>query len=384
MSDWDIGSVRSNEDENFRASTAPPPSVRILAVVYILLHITFFLAAQVPAIALPSILAIHLSEFLEAHFGRVPYLQLIVPAGLSGSLATVLWLFNDIGFGLKYNFGVHPGVSYSSPKLELLVARVADKVGIPRFDSIRVTAGTQVSTYYVGQRSLLVVGLLTLKFLSSAELAAIIAHECAHHHNGAMVPNRAHHRATMFMLGFTTRVNERLEVDGDRLIYYRGYGAGVEFAMLGHRLALGLYRIAAALLAGIVSQRRHEYYCDQVAAQAVGPDPLKSALRTLNDLALAQATPAATAARGTKWLHVVEREYRSTLDSCGRYQHDWESTETHPPLAARLADIEKCPSKTTEFVDASDHEPFESARIINEHWRRLFARDEHDNHVEGG
>lgn len=166
-----------------------------------------------------------------------------------------------------------------------LVAAVASDAESPRFHRILLIPGAGISTIYLSGERSLVLGALVLRHLSAVELRAAVAHECAHHFNGAMLIQSVLYRTRC--LSQAAADATPLISDNWMMLALPGIGRMVV------SLIFKTLRAAAVLLGSwarlsrrmfAVEGKSVELRCDRVAARAVGAAPLCSALSALTCL----------------------------------------------------------------------------------------------------
>ena len=166
-------------------------------------------------------------------------------------------------------------------RITSLIETVTRDIGILPFEGIYFDLEPDFSTFYLGKKRYIVLGLAALKYLTEEEFKAVIAHECAHYHNNSMLLNRTHYRARIL---FETYENTLRAVyssysgikTNNKLQRYIINNYGLSFFFLFTPL-IKLYSGFFSLVGTLIRNPRYEYYCDYVAAKYTGGYILVSA-----------------------------------------------------------------------------------------------------------
>ena len=169
-------------------------------------------------------------------------------------------------------------------------------------------------------------------FITRKELQTVIAHECAHHHHGAMLPNRVHYRTTILFQGFldafqhvesSILTKQRQETGGWAIIYMTS-----DFVYRVNIIFIYIFSLYLELMAFLVRDSDYEFYCDYVAMNLYGGNILASSLEKLLDLNIAHN-------------EILERKNEGELlDYLGKFDRFFhELQETNPPIRTKCASI---------------------------------------------
>ena len=177
------------------------------------------------------------------------------------------------------------GVPTTLAPLLQLTNDIADKTNVKRFDRILLTPDAGAATAQIGNRRLLLIGLMTIEYLTVDELRAVIAHECGHHHQNAMLVNRMHNRNIKLYEAFRASFSEVVDFSNRQ-------GMGIvssftSYSMVPQILVFLGYGWFLSGMSRIVRNKEYEFYCDSVAVRAVGGKHIATALERLTELHLA-------------------------------------------------------------------------------------------------
>ena len=322
----------------------------VLSILYALTSAFVFFILNIIACALPltsGLLSFYL--FRQAFSSPPGSLYLIVIGGAIGSLMTFANL-------LKSTKGAVSVPEYTNiledSRVISLVQNVSTDVGISPFQAVYFNSELEISTFYIGRGRYINLSAIALNYLTEEEVRAVIAHECAHHHNNAMLLNRTHYRAVIFFESFantlavTFSTFEKLAKKNYFLSQL--FGSGM-LTLLPLMPCLYMYRFFLLLMATLTRDAEYEYYCDSVAAKYVGGNILASALQKLFDLNLAHyriLKRKSIRVDGNLEFRSVEQLYleglnREFLDirycnPADRTEAASRKTDTHPPMILRL------------------------------------------------
>jgi len=285
--------------------------------------------------------------------------------GIIGSILSLIGAINAFRFAFRNKF---PGQLSTNETLLQLIGDVTANVEISDFKGVHITADAGMSTMYVSSGRHLLVGVLSLKYLTENELKAVIAHECAHHYHGAMLLNRVHHRNWMFYVALCTACQE-VTSNTNRFIKSAGTwrtlaDATATFAGLSMLLLLQTYRIYIDIMGVLVRNADYEFYCDAIAIDYIGGNIVASALRKIYDLHLAVSMQP-EAPSDDNYLRMLHERYLRIRMSKARFELKSYAmaSRTHPPLKVR---IERALAKG-RVIDLS--QPLFSAHDIKTLWR---------------
>lgn len=229
---------------------------------------------------------------------------------------------------------------------------VAADVGVSEFQAVYLNAELDISTFCIGRGRYLNLSVIALKYLTEAELRAVIAHECAHHHNKAMLLNRTYNRANILFSSFAnsliSAVSTFNKVFNGNILLSQTLGAGA-FALLPLIPCLYLYRYFLTFTGFLVKDAEYEFYCDSVAAKYIGGNIFASALQKLVDLHVSNGrflrrksikddehSNYSTAEQ--VYLKGLDREFINvrSFNTKDRVEAINSKTDTHPPPASRI------------------------------------------------
>ncbi len=343
----------------------------VLAAIYTLVHLVLFSLIHALAICAPLVVGALLMSAMNSLLGKVPASGVFLLGGLLASGATLVGTVRMIRIGLDTDLA---GLPNPPKEIVMLARQVSDKVGVSHFHDIRITQGAECATLYAGRKRVLMIGLLLIKYLTRNELAAVIAHECGHHHYGSMLPNRIHYRAFMFVLGFSTMLVSRIEImrgkEDDAI------GGAMGLALLPQVVLLHGYVHLMRALGTALRQPDYEFYCDHVAAATFGESNLASALRKVTDLTIVldRTDTALSSVKGRSWLLVIHNKYRRLqegYDDGARYALDESATNTHPSLKSRIGRLKNCAFKAS-VTEKDDATTVLSEATVDDLWASSF------------
>ena len=346
----------------------------VLSILYASISLFVFFILQIIACAFPLFSGLLIFLFLKAFSLRpIGALYLIAIGGVIGSFMTFTNLLKSIK-------GAVSTPEYTNiledSKVNSLIQNVSNDVGICPFQAIYLNSEFDISTFYIGRGRYLNLSAIALIYLTEEELRAIIAHECAHHHNNAMLLNRTHYRAVILFESFANTLAGSISTLGklakkDIIILSSLFNWGMLF-LLPLIPCRYMYRLFLLLMAILTRDAEYEYYCDSVAAKYVGGNILASALQKLFDLHLAHYR--FLKIKGVKvdsdikfssveqlYLEGLNREFLHIryFNPADRTEAASRKTDSHPPLVLRLKKSQAFSTK----VDSS--EPLWSEAEVN-------------------
>jgi Zn-dependent protease with chaperone function len=315
----------------------------LLAGAYLAVSIPAFLCAAAASVLSPLALAVLVLLVLEVAFEHRVNPQVvgvISTGGFIGSLVVLISLIRSIPAALgKVIIG---GTPIHTEELSDLVQAVCERVGSGRFASVIVSNELTVATYYTLGGRYLILGRLPLRYLDRDELAAVIAHECAHHHHGAMLANRVHYRNMLLQQAIIRALARSFETtarhgENDSVFFPRIFATAAMLFLPAVFLGLLTYNLFLRIASRLLGHPAYEFYCDSVAGAHFGAHVLGSALTKLRDLAIAEAV--LRARQVTLGEPTFDETYRDVLRGFDeeKRRFSYSGSSTHPPLAARLA-----------------------------------------------
>jgi Zn-dependent protease with chaperone function len=201
-----------------------------------------------------------------------------------------------------------------------------------------------------------------MRYLTRDELAAIVAHECAHHQNNAMFPNRVHYRSLLMFAayhkGLAKTMSTIVKLNAKHSSFSFLFGA-VAISLYSLYPLLLIYVLFLRLMGILLRNPGYEYYCDKVAMEFAGGFTFASALQKISDLHTAaglsqkkhNGSPqgeSGVEGTNTEALHLEEldREYSRLryFDPPIRREKVSAKSLTHPPVLERLARVREVPS----------------------------------------
>lgn len=174
-------------------------------------------------------------------------------------------------------------------KIISLATKIAGDLGVPDFRKIYLTKDIGISTFYNRKGRYLKISLIALYYLNEEEIKSIIAHECGHHHHGAMLINRFAYRIThLFNCMFESLEEAEIQHKKIPLIHGGNYTSINNFINIVLFFPLFmLYLSYLKLINHFMNNANYEYYCDSVAMEYAGGNIFKSALQKMVDLGIA-------------------------------------------------------------------------------------------------
>ena len=261
--------------------------------IYVLLTFTVFLTLQALAIITPALFgfAFYLFYATTIDTSNSSTKNILYLAGIIGSVITGLKAVTALETGFT---DYKAGITATDPRILSLVNSVADKVGIERFREVRLTLSPDISTAYIGTGRYLLISAFALRYLTYNELEAIVAHECAHHHDSAMLPNRIHYRTTILFIGFRNALSNvwsafsRIrQKGGSNSFFGSGFiitGTMMEWSAMFQMPYIYIFGLYLNAMAHLIRDPEYEYYCDSVAIDLMGGGIFESALRKVLDI----------------------------------------------------------------------------------------------------
>jgi Zn-dependent protease with chaperone function len=327
-----------------------------LSTLYTLISILLFIVLQIVAFATPCLSGLLILFFIKQLYlligstsGSYPSIYAIV---FGGFIASFMTFFNFLK-GIKYAISTPEEDNIAEdPRILSLINNVSRDVGISSFHAVYLSSELDISTFYIGRRRYLNLSAVSLKYLTEEELKAVIAHECAHHHNNAMLLNRTHNRSVIMFESFVNSLlgtHSTFEKNSQKNIliaYIFNMGA---WTLLSFIPFIYLYRYFLALMGFLIRNAEYEYYCDSVAAKYIGGNILASALQKILDLHLAYNEAIKLIDKDNQIVSSssVEKIYLEGLSQKFHYIRYFNpkyraesaniSTDTHPPLRLRIS-----------------------------------------------
>jgi Zn-dependent protease with chaperone function len=173
----------------------------VVGLLYGLLNLALFFVLLVVACIAPTFLAFQIVAIVDVFSnGHVPTgVNLLALGGPIGSITTTLFLLRSMGTAF-----VTPKEDSETrePKILSLVDTVCAKVKVQSFRAVLLSKDLETATFYTARGRYLILSLIVMRYLTRDELAAIVAHECAHHQNNAMFPNRVHYRSLLMFAAY--------------------------------------------------------------------------------------------------------------------------------------------------------------------------------------
>jgi Zn-dependent protease with chaperone function len=345
----------------------------VLSILYALTSIFIFFVLQIIACALPLISGLLSFYLFWQAFSRPPgSLYLIAIGGAIGSFMTFTNLLKSIKGAVSTPENTN---ILEDSKVISLIQNVSNDVGISPFQAVYLNSELDISTFYIGRGRYLNLSAIALNYLTEQEMRAVIAHECAHHHNNAMLLNRTHYRAVILFESFANTLAGTFstfeKLAKKNVLLSQLFGSGM-LTLLPLIPCLYMYRFFLLLMATLTRDAEYEYYCDSVAAKYVGGNILASALQKLFDLHLAHyrfLKRKGIIVDGNLEFGSVEQLYLEGLNReflhiryfnpADRTEAASRKTDTHPPVALRLKRSQAFSSK----LDSS--EPLWSEAEVN-------------------
>jgi Zn-dependent protease with chaperone function len=232
---------------------------------YLAVSLILFIVLQALAVVSPAVLGIGFRWLHERWLEGVSStaINVVMTAGVIASGLTLVNLICVVWISLR---DPNPGRKIDHPELEAAAHKVADDVGVSRFRSLYTTAEINCATWYSGRGRFLLLSGIALKYLTRGELAAVIAHECGHHHHGAMLMNRVHNRNCMMYYAYCVAIG-RVIRKFQRQSASSGawqFGALTLWVLVVY---VKLYQIFLSFVGNLLKDANYEYYCDEVAAK---------------------------------------------------------------------------------------------------------------------
>lgn len=242
-------------------------------------------------------------------------------------------------------------------QLLTIITSVSLVTNAPPFRKIFVDESARIGTLYTGGGRYLLLGTYSLKYLTIRELQAIVAHECGHHHHGAMLLSRVHHRAVMLFSAIesvwtdTYKTARQVAGSDDFLttsmspveVLRNNLGGMVNVLSIPLLLCVLVYRVFLQFAGVMLQDPEYEFYCDSVAYHYYGGGAFCSALQKMVDLELAERIATRIEKMsGRGYEEIMDEEYRRIrrIDPEKRRQSSTPSG-THPALQARLDRAQK-------------------------------------------
>jgi Zn-dependent protease with chaperone function len=326
------------------------------------------------------------SEFIQWQQQRSqpPSHAFFIIAIIAGALVTCLVSIKSlqalfyVGFGrLAPGYQLLPANGKAQARLLRIVDSVCATTNVSRFRKIFLTNSANIATLYTAGGRYLVLGVSCLKYLTAQELRALIAHECGHHHNGAMLLSRVHYRTVMLFKAIESvwaiayKSARKIAKDEDFLtksmspidVLRNNLGGMVNAMAIPLLIGLLVYRVFLQLVGVMIEDPEYEFYCDSVACHFFGGRTFCSALQKMVDLDLAERIAARIQkVRERVYGDLVDEEYEKIrqIEPEIRRQTSAQKVGTHPPLYARFGRAER-------FLDRPDSSlPILSQAELNE------------------
>ncbi|MBI3408391.1 MAG: M48 family metalloprotease [Planctomycetes bacterium] len=201
--------------------------------------------------------------------GRIPVklVVIVVVVGIGGAWAVLKSVFSKPVSGA---FGL-PKTAQECPRVHQMLAEVAGRVNTDPINEVFIAPGAAIGVHQEGKgpfgifgvkRRVLTLGLSTMRYLSVAELKAILAHEYAHFsHNDT----------------FYGRFIYQVHMSIERALYGMGTSGGVINYVNPFYWFLFLYYKCYSLLAAGFSRSR-EFLADRMACSLYGSDVFATGL----------------------------------------------------------------------------------------------------------
>ena len=259
----------------------------LLSWLYTLTSITIFIILQIFACIGPSILGFLIFSISKKYDPSSIQPNLYVVGGFSTSIIMFINLLRCLKDAVRI-----PKQDNIADDIKILslVEKVADDVGVSRFEAVYLNSGLDISTFYIGRGRYLNLSVIALTYLTEEELKAVIAHECGHHHHNAMLINRSYYRSFLFFESFVKALTETISTIQRRakeisfLMFFYVYSP---IALYGILPSLYIYDLFLSFMRILIRNSEYEYYCDWVAAKYSGGNILASALHKVFDLHIA-------------------------------------------------------------------------------------------------
>jgi Zn-dependent protease with chaperone function len=344
-------------------SAMPPVHAKYLnlsfSISYGLVSALIFIVLQFLSLLSPVVSGILVFYFgFQLTGGKNPPtpLTLILIAGGIGSLLVGINMLRALKLALSTP---EEGNALQDPKVLSLIQGIASDVGVSPFSAVYLNSGIDISTFYTARGRYLNLSVLALGYLTSNELKALIAHECAHHHDNAMLFHRIHYRATLMFYSYSQAISAVFStyerVSKNKFLSNMANLGGIPLITLVPYIHL--YSLFLSLMANFIGDSDYEYYCDEVSINYVGANIFTAALQKVLDLYIADQTIAnktrgnssteqigfsrtlmPSSTLGPAYLQMLEQEYNHIRRSNPPLRHDAAKVKTnsHPPIASRL------------------------------------------------
>ena len=356
----------------------------VLSFFYSLISLFVFLSLQVVAFSTPFILGLFIFQKLFVPQEPISQMSFHAYAVLAGGFLGSIMILINILKGLKQAMStpVYDN-AVEDHKIFSLVKSVANDVGVSPFQAVYLNSELDISTFYIGSERFLNLSVVALMYLTEEEVKAVIAHECAHHHNNAMLLNRTHYRAVILSQSFATAVEKTASLFSESLnknvLNYHLMNYAV-ITLLPVMFCICLYYYFLRFLGTLIKDSEYEYYCDSIAAKYAGGNILASALQKVFDLHIASHRFSQRLFENDEKVNCasIEHMYIEGLNQEFLYIRNsnieirtkaaQKKTSTHPPLVSRLERAQAISSK----IDSS--QPLLS-QVEVEFWLKKLSGD---------
>jgi sulfatase modifying factor 1 len=322
----------------------------LIAGVYAITALSIFLSLIVLSTLAPMSTILFLDP-LEVEFGRE--LTSIIICG--GVLASVFILIGFVkAIPLALGKVLVAGDVLNDPQTLATIADVCKRVDGSHFAGIILSQEINIGTYYTVGGKYLIIGEIPLQYLSDDEFRAVLAHECAHHHYGAMLPNRIHNRNVLFFHSLWRALSFAQEkigkyASGKKKSWFMSNNivtiAASWVVLPSSYLALGIYGLFVHVAGFLLRHQTYEFYCDSIAAIHFGPKSLASALVKLRDLTLADKLLTERLQRPrdfrdiASFAYVFTQIYNSSAFKKEKRRMSLIASKSHPSVFTRLAKL---------------------------------------------
>lgn len=272
-----------------------------ISIIYTIVSFILFLSVVILCLISPIAFAaaiIGISNAAGVNFNKAgPVTRYVFGTVIALTVFSLFFSFKSISQIVK-GFFREPriyGIKNKLNELRDIVNSVSDKVNVSKFVEIYLVNENEISTYYTAKGRFLVLSIFALRFLTIEELKSIIAHECAHHHNSAMLLNRIHYRFKMLYSGFFS-VYSSLLINNEKRQKRWGHlpiiGAGVLVISLTNLFNM-IFVLPYSLFIKLIdifirkSNLEYEYYCDFIAYSNYGTNVFNKALNKVIDISIA-------------------------------------------------------------------------------------------------
>lgn len=263
-----------------------------LAVVYIIISLSAFVAILIVSMVTPAVIAYLCASYVSGeHLFSSRFGIYFSVAGLLASALPLIALTRTLRLGFGAEIIGHIGELTGSPQILTLVDEVVIDLGDKRFSGVYLSDDINISTFAAAGGRYLIIGRLPLQYLSTMEIKAVLAHECAHHHHGAMLLNRIQYRNVLLVatLRMASVLSMKYFNKGIFSIIPDAFMNWAILMWLPSLLGILVYGVFIKLLGVLAMNSEYEYYCDSIAAKHFSAKTLALALLKLRDLALTDA-----------------------------------------------------------------------------------------------